>query len=655
MSVTNTNITTNRVIAGTASIGTLNSGSLNVRSGTISITTLNANTMNANNVFVSGDLSGSTILSILDTQNGLLNDVSVNQYIIQDLSTGISNNTDLIIGISNDIATLNASILNLDLDDFDDVSNRVLVNEGNISDLSDRVNDIIVGAGLVTRTEFTDLSQVVATNTNTLTELSGDVAILRTGFVTEARLNDLSGRVFDNSNNITDLCGGVADLIALVNAGGATITNTQFTDLSNRVGYLEYDVDVIFSFRTDVSDLSDRVIESETRLTDLSNSVDVLRNEMNDVSNDIYRYRTTYFTKGTDKVGLRVDPSQSEFIVHYSISDGTLDVSDQANIVIGLSSDTVVVNGNTTFRGQVQFQDSVSVPANTILIDTSGITNIDFLSTTPYSHTDYIMFDTSAMNALQYYGNSINPDSAEVHLRFSKLSKSRNIFISCPPSCLQRLVFELYDDDDLSNSTIVRQEGNILVQPGAIPIGFNGLLDTVDGSNAHCLQDYSSDPYRYLYDICSNRGNTGRFFYTQGVVVPRDDVSNYVGVDHPNATGNRMDISFYPDISNLVEISGLALTERYHRYYQTGSYQFNVEFVSTGISHLRNRAHIYVRETARIRPLRYAEKTNSNVDITQSNEDRLQLLMARLMFLSDDQFNGIYAGIENLFIQFFAP
>ena len=580
MSVTNTNITTNNVTAGTASIGTLNSGSLNVRSGTITITTLNTNTITTNNLYVNGDLSGSTITSIYDTQTGLINDVSVNQYRIQGLSAEISNNTELIIGLSNEITTLNQSIANLALDDFDDLSNRVLVNEGNISDLSDRVDAIIVGAGLVTRVEFSDLSQVVTTNKNTIDDLSAEVVILRTGFVTEARLNDLSGRV----------------------------------------------------------------LASETRLVDLSNYIGNLRDEVNDISSDISRYRGSYFVSG-NKIGIRTDPNNSDFIVNYTISDGTVDVSQAANIVIGLSDDAVVINGNATFRGQVQFQDTVSIPANTILIDTSGVTNVDFLSTTPYSHTDYIMFDTSALNALTYYENTINPDSAELHIRVSKLSKSRNMFISCPPGCLSRLVFELYDDDDLSNSTIVRQEGNILVQPGAVPIGYNGTLETVDITNAALLQDYSSDPYRYLYDLSSNRGNTGRFFYTQAVVVPRDDVSSYVGIDHPNATGNRMDISFYSDISQA-GISGFGITERYHRYYQTGSYQFNVEYISTGLSHLRNRAHIYVRETARNRPIRYAERTNNNVEISQSSEELLQLTLCRLLFLNEGDFTYIYNLID---------
>lgn len=645
MSVTNTNITTNNVTAGTASIGTLNSGSLNVRSGTITVTTLNANTITSNNLYVNGDLSGSTIMSIYDTQTGLINDVSVNQYRIQGLSAEISNNTDLIIGLSNEITTLNQSIANLALDDFDDLSNRVLVNEGNISDLSDRVDAIIVGAGLVTRVEFSDLSQVVTTNKNTIDDLSAEVVILRTGFVTEARLNDLSGRVYDNSNAITDLCGGVADLIALVGGGGGgTITNQQFLDLSARVGLIETDTSNILALELDISDLSGRVLESETRLVDLSNSIGNLRDEVNDISSDISRYRGSYFVSG-NKIGIRTDPNNSDFIVNYTISDGTVDVSQAANIVIGLSDDAVVINGNATFRGQVQFQDTVSIPANTILIDTSGVTNVDFLSTTPYSHTDYIMFDTSALNALTYYDNTINPDSAELHIRVSKLSKSRNMFISCPPGCLSRLVFELYDDDDLSNSTIVRQEGNILVQPGAVPIGYNGTLETVGITNATLLQDYSSDPYRYLYDLSSNRGNTGRFFYTQAVVVPRDDVSNYVGIDHPNATGNRMDISFYSDISQA-GISGFGITERYHRYYQTGSYQFNVEYISTGLSHLRNRAHIYVRETARNRPIRYAERTNNNVELSQSSEELLQLTLCRLLFLNEGDFTYIYNIID---------
>lgn len=644
MSITNQNITTNRVIAGTASIGTLNSGSLNVRSGTIELTTLTTNTLNANHVYVSGDLSGTTILTMMSTQADLSNDIYVNQYRIQDLSADISENAGDIIGLSNEITALNQSIANLDFDEFDDLSARVGVNEGDISDLSGRVSDIVIGAGLVTRTEFTDLSQSVSNNTDLLNDLSDEVTILRSGFVTESRLEDLSNRVLDNSNTIADLCDGVVVLLASI-SGTSEITNQQFLDLSNRVREIEIDASNILALENDISDLSGRIEIQETRVIDISESLNTLESGLDDISSDISRYRNSYYTR-ENAIGIRVDPSNDEFIVNYTLSDGTIDASDRANIVIGLSSDAVVINGNTTFRGQVQFEDNVSVPANTILIDTSGITNIDFLSSTPYSHTDYIMFDTSALNALEYYGDSINPDSVELHLRFSKLSKSRNIFISCPQSCIQRLVLELYDDDDLSNSTIVRMEGNILVQPGAVPIGYNGFLEDVSSTNAEYVQDYSTDPYRYLYDSYDPSANLGRYFYTQAVVVPRDDVSSYVGVDHPNATGNRMDISFYSDVSDST-ISGLALTERYHRYYQTGSYQFHIEYVSTGIPHLRNRAHLYVRETSRIRPIRYAERTNDNVLLSQSNEEQLQLILAKLLFLTNDQFNSINATINS--------
>lgn len=634
MSITNADIITNRIVAGTANIGTLNSGSMSIRSGSLKLSTLESNTLDVNNLYVAGDLCGATITGILNTQTDLLNDVSVNKFRIQDLSEGIHDNTIQILDLSNQVLTLNNTIASLDISAFIDLSGRVKVNRNDISDLSGRINDIIIGEGLVTQSEFGDLSQSVTSNANLLLELSGDVAILRTGFVTSTQLTDLSGRIQDNSRNIIDLCDGVSTLIGLIGGGGAIITNQEFIDLSSRVGGIETDLSNLLTLRGDVSDLSGRLELQDLRIDDLSNSFENLKQDTLDISNTLSFIRNSYIVN-EDKLGLRVDPSNEEFIINFTLSDGTLDTSGVANIVIGLSSDNVVINGNTTFRGQVQFQDVVSVPPNTVLIDTSGVTTIDFLSNTPYSHTDYIMFDTSSLNALEYYGDSINPDSAELRLRFSRLSKSRNIFISCPPATLGRLTLELYDDDDLSDSTIVRMEGNILVQPGAVPIGFNGLLEDVSSSNADRLQDYSSDPYRYLYDICDNRGNMGRFFYTQAVVVPRDDVSNFVGTDHPNATGNRMDISFYPDVSNL-EISGFGITERYHRYYQTGSYQFNIEYVSTGIPRFRNRAHLYVRETARIRPLRYAERTNSNVELSQSNEDTLQLLIARTLFLKND-------------------
>lgn len=637
MSVTNSIISTNRVTAGVAEIGTLNAGSLNVRSGSVSLTTLTTNTLTANNVYVTGDLSGQTIMDILHTQWTNENDISVNNYRIADLSEGIASNSLLIESLSGEISDIKTDISNLNLDEFQDLSGRVLINETDISDLSGRINDIVVGSNLVTRTEFAELSGRVLVNESDINDLSGEIDILRSGFITEIRYQELSQNVVDNFNDITDICQSIIDLIADIGIS-TVVTNSQFNDLSDRVLSLEVDVSNILQLEIDVSDLSGRIEVQENLVIDLSNSVDDLYVRSSGIDNSLNVIEGSYIIRDSN-VGIRVNPSSEEFKVIYN------DTSANANVVIGLSSDAIVFNGNTTFRGQVQFQDVVSVPANTILINSSGITNIDYLSTTPYSHTEYIMFDTSGLNALTYYDGSINPDSAEVHIRFSRLSKSRNIFISCPPGVLSRLVFELYDDDTLTDGAIVRQEGNIIVQPGAIPIGYNGTIDTVTALTADKIQDYSSDPYRYLYDICDNRGNMGRFFYTQGVVIPVDDVSQHVGLLHPNSNGNRMDISFYGDV--LDDMSGLAITERYHRYYQTGSYQFNLEYVSPGIESLRNRAHLFVKETSRIRPLRYAERTNTNVEITQSNESELQLIMARLLFLSNDQFNNVSSMLNS--------
>ena len=630
MSITNNVIRTNKVTAGKADIGTLNSGSLRIKSGSLNITTLTTNTITSNNLHVTGELTGSTITSIQDDLSNYENDISINSLRINDLSDGVDDNAQAIQDLSTSLVSLKSDICGLSASDLDDISSRVNTNEEDISDLSGRFE------GFVSRSEFVDLSSSVSGNTDTILSISGRLASLD-GFVSESRFQDLSSVVQDNSENIVDLCGAVKTLIGSI-SGGGEITNEEFLDLSNRVAGLETDVSNLLGISDDVFDLSGRVTLQSSLIVGLSSDILDVSDRVTDISDDLADIRNSYIVKDT-RVGIRVDPSNSEFIVRYTLSDGTVDTSDQADIVVGLSSDSVVINGNTTFRGQVQFQDVTSIPARTTLIDTSGLTNIDFMSTTPYSHTEYIMFDTSALNAQTYYDTSINPYSSELHLRFSKLSRSRNVFISCPPAVAKRIVFSLHDDDDLSASTISRQQGNIIVQPGAVPIGFNGDTGTVSGSNAATLQDYSSDPYRYLYDLCDNRGNTGRFFYNHATVVPLDDVSKNVGVDHPNATGNRMDISFYPDISSAVDMSNLAITERYHRYYQTGSYQFNIEFISTGEASLRNRAHIYVRETSRTRPLRYAERTNSNVAISQSSESDLQLLIARLLFLSQDNFN----------------
>ena len=631
MSITNNVIRTNKVTAGKADIGTLNSASLRIKSGSLNITTLTTNTITSNNINVSGELTGSTITSIQEDLSNYENDISINSLRINDLSDSVDDNANAIQDLSTELVSLRSDISGLSSSDLQDVSSRVNTNTEDISDLSGRM-----GTEGVSRTEFVDLSSSVSGNTDMILSISGRLESLD-GFVSEARFQDLSSVVQDNSENIVDLCGAVKDLIGSVGGGGG-ITNDEFLDLSNRVAGLETDVSNLLGISADVFDLSGRITLQEGLIVDISSDIQDVSDRVTDISNDLTDIRSSYIVKDT-RVGIRVDPSNTEFIVRYTLSDGTVDTSDQADIVVGLSSDSVVINGNTTFRGQVQFQGVTSVPARTTLIDTSGLTNIDFMSTTPYSHTEYIMFDTSALHAQTYYNTSINPHSSEIHLRFSKLSQSRNVFISCPPAVAKRIVFSLYDDDDLSESTIVRQQGNIIVQPGAVPIGFNGDTGTVTSSNAATLQDYSSDPYRYLYDLCDNRGNTGRFFYNHATVVPLDDVSKNVGVDHPNATGNRMDISFYPDISSAVDMSNLAITERYHRYYQTGSYQFNIEYVSTGLSSLRNTAHLYVRETSRTRPLRYAERTNSNVAISQSSEAELQLLLARLLFLSQDNFN----------------
>lgn len=508
---------------------------------------------------------------------------------------------------SADIGTLSASLM---------VLNSTNLTVTNLTANTVQTNNLSV-AGVLSGPTISDISLNQANQNNDIS-------------VNSTRIADVSDAINAQNTIVQTLSGEIHNIQTIVNTIDA---GSGITDLSNTVAGLE----------SDVSDLSGRVGVIDSRLVAFDVSIGDLSNTLNGVVGDVSDL-TGSITISNNRIGIRTDPTLPGYTVTYY--NGSADVSSAANVVIGLSSDTILFNGPTTFANEVRFQQTVSVPANTTLIDTSGVTNIDFLSTTPYSHTEYVMFDTSELHALQYYELSMNPYSSELHLRFSKLSKSRNIFISAPPATLKRLVFELYDDDNLTTSSIVRSGGNIIVQPGATPFGYGGQTESASASNAEQIQDYSSDPYQYLYDLSSGRGDLGRFFYNQAVVIPITDVSAYIGTTHPNLTGNRMDISFYPDVSN--DISGLSLMERYHRYYQTGSYQFNVEFISTGQPSLRNNAHLQVREISRIRPLRYAEQTNNNIATVQARNDELQTLIARLIFLSDSNFTSAYSSINTI-------
>lgn len=665
MSITNSVIRTNRITAGTANITTLNTSSLSVRSGSIIVDTLSSNSIQANNVTISGTLTAPALTSLVTEISNNAYDISINQFRIEDLSGRVADTNGLLVTLSNDLYELIDDLANTNVDEFVDISQRVTTNSQDISDLSGRIDGIVIGSGLVTRVEFTALSNEVTTNTQEIIGISNEIDILRNGYVTDVRFEDLSNQVQINTLNITDLCDGVATLLASggVDPSSSFVTNEQILDLSNRIFS---NTTTILGLSAELStqslliqDISGRVALVETDIQDISDNLNQTTGVLEDISSRVTLLETSYTVDASGNIGFRIDPDSESFRVHYTLSNGTIDVSEEANIIMGVSSDTINVQGNAEFRGYVTFNDTVSIPANTQMIDTSGVTNIDFLSTTPYSHTDYVMFDTSALEALEYYGMGINPHSSELHLRFSRLSKSRNIVISAPPATLKRLVFELYDDDDLSDSTIIRQEGNILVQPGAVPIGYtaSGFVGTITSGNAETTQDYSSDPYRYLYQdnefVTVDRVNTGRFFYSQAVVIPIEDVSQYISTAHPNYTGNRMDISFYGDISSSDISSSLDLGERYHRYYQTGSYQFQIEFVSPGISQYRNRSHLFVREISRTRPLRYAQPTDSTVLLSNSKKEELQLILARLLFLSESDFDTFSAGINSMFLNFY--
>jgi hypothetical protein len=666
MSITNTVIRTNRITAGTANVTTLNTSTLSVRSGSITLNSLNSNTIASNNLTVTGTLTAPALTSLVTEISNNALDISINQFRIEDLSGRIADTNVLLITLSNDLYDLIIDLENTDVDEFVDISQRVTTNARDISDLSGRIDNIVIGSGLVTRVEFSALSGEVTTNTQEIIGISNDIDVLRTGFVTLDRFDDLSNQVQLNTANITDLCDGVATLIASggVDPSSVFVTNDQILDLSNRIYTNTLTIaglsDEISTQIASIGDLSGRVASVETDILGISQNVFNNTETLEDISSKLTLLEASYTVDGDGDIGFRVDPDSQNFRVHYTLSNGTIGVSQEANMIIGLSSDTILVQGNTEFRGQVTFNDITSIPANTRLVDTSGVTNIDFLSTTPYSHTDYIMFDTSEMRALQYYGETINPHSSELHLRFSRLSKSRNVIVSVSPATVKRLVLELYDDDDLSDSTIIRQEGNILVQPGAVPVGYtaSGYTGTITSGNAENTQDYSTDPYRYLYEdhgfVTVDRVNTGRFFYSQAVVIPIDDVSQYISTAHPNYTGNRMDISFYGDISSSTLISSsLDLGERYHRYYQTGSYQFHIEFVSPGIPQYRNRSHIFLREISRTRPLRYAQTTDDNILLSNSNKEQLQLILARLLFLNQTDFATFAGGIDTMFNAFY--
>jgi hypothetical protein len=645
MSIPNTTIRTNRITAGSGQITTLNTASLTIRSATLDVDTLNANTITTLNMSISGELSAPIITELIDIQTDQILDISINNYRITDISSRNATLNTLILDLSTTLVDIQESGLAgvyVTQTQFNDLSARVQQDENKITDISSRLAS---NSTYVTNTQFQSLSGDYYTLQSKITSISNDLrdlTIIVGGYTLSAEFVSLSGAVNTNRLRLIDLCGLIDDLSESI---AGAVTNAQILDVSNRAyaDVLKL-ADISGRLTTSViglADVSGRLKIAETEITTLSGEVATFKSSFTDVSSYFSTLSTKLYVDLCSNVGIGVDPSNNSFIVSYDVS-GVGSFTKRAGVVIGDTSDVVLVNGPTTFRNQVNFLGEVSVPASTTLIDTSGVTTLTFKSTTPYYHTNYIMFDTSSLDAERCHSNG-NIKASEVRIKISRLSEPRNIIVAATPYTMKKLVVELFDDDDLSNSFISRTAGNILIQPGASPLGdIGGYRQDTSAFNQAEVQDFSFKPYEYFYDASAEGFGLdfmGRTFYTHGVVVRPYDLSlSQLPGGHPNLTANRLDITLDPsyvfDLPGTTDASGTHINRQiYHRYYQSSSYMFNIEFISTGQSSLvqRRNAHIYFSEQSRLRPGRVGMTSGRSVPLSQYQVDYLELLMAQML------------------------
>ena len=271
-------------------------------------------------------------------------------------------------------------------DDTDilDISDRVLVNEGDITDISQRLFD----SQAKDDTDILDISDRVLVNEGDITDLSGrhddlsshvDLQITRL----DSDISDLSGRLTDLSYSLgATIQSELIPLISIVDD-----ISQKNLDLSNNVNTN------IIQLDTDISDLSGRVNTNEDTILSLLDSTEINRKNLGvillgSVSGDISGFITISGEENQNNPPQ--DVSNGDYLISSSFSPGT--------------NTTLVIDGKSNNYNHIKintFQREKLFNMKVVILDISGITGV---SVSTYSNDT---FDVST-NSIYRTGGTLS-------------------------------------------------------------------------------------------------------------------------------------------------------------------------------------------------------------------------------------------------------
>ena len=268
--------------------------------------------------------------------------------------------------------------------DIIDISDRVLVNEGDITDISQRLFD----SQAKDDTDILDISDRVLVNEGDITDLSGrhddlsshvDLQITRL----DSDISDLSGRLTDLSYSLgATIQSELIPLISIVDD-----ISQKNLDLSNNVNTN------IIQLDTDISDLSGRVNTNEDTILSLLDSTEINRKNLGvillgSVSGDISGFITISGEENQNNPPQ--DVSNGDYLISSSFSPGT--------------NTTLVIDGKSNNYNHIKintFQREKLFNMKVVILDISGITGV---SVSTYSNDT---FDVST-NSIYRTGGTLS-------------------------------------------------------------------------------------------------------------------------------------------------------------------------------------------------------------------------------------------------------
>lgn len=450
------NVSATTVVANTAKVGSTTTDRIGtVTNGKITTIRVLGDTTIDGNVYVKTTLGGSDVNGIISTNTDIRTNVTKNIADLDALDTRQDQNEVLFDGISGEYN----EILKTEFPTADkilDLSGRCASNEESINGISyeSYLLETANAGGYPADAELEDLSGRVDENVAELEILFIRVYGLKDDaldgdFASVSYANGIEARIVQNETNIQDASDGYA--YALANASTlATLTN--YNDLSGRA--------------TDVSNTLAFIVDDPNPfgINDVSNRVLVLGQDTS-YTEDLCNGLLPDIQYQTPRI---VDLSQNISVTDNGIMIGVNAIEPTSDVVIGedlsqnatyFNAKVTNINGRTTISGTavniIQPRATIDTDYVDISRDVSSIV-VDFTSVTPYSHTHHIILDPSEglvadppFILTDQYGALIAQADGGVglDLRISRLSKSRRIVVTVPPTTASRLTVTLYDDD----------------------------------------------------------------------------------------------------------------------------------------------------------------------------------------------------------------